>query len=62
MACAVSASTPACAKATRGMVKIGIDSKTPMASAAITLRRKFGSSTMPAKENFRWRSALKIPQ
>ena len=62
MACAVSASTQACATATRGMVKIGIDSKTPMASAAITLRRKFGASTVPAKANFGWRSASKMPQ
>ena len=35
-----------------GMAKIGIDSSSPMASAAIIFITKFGVSTAPAKANF----------
>ena len=35
------------------MAKIGIDSRSPMARAAITFNAKFGSSTVPAKREFR---------
>ena len=62
MALAVKASTEACATVTRGMAKIGIDSRSPMASAAITFSMKFGASTTPVKANFGWRSASNTPQ